>query len=283
MLGTAGISFFRAMRVSIYSTAFNLGTPAVASFDVKDAFSNWSVYADEISVATGDEESAIILNDTARVLGIEDKLKITPVTYARDGSDPFAYGKTENVALQACTGNLLVQQNLDERMVVDPARLEDLYNILQSRSDIAAFWVPNLDLYGARERCLLPCKAKWMIHRRGLYRGAVSFGIKSDGRPDYNLSSTDELIDSKGNLVPTVSLIQNMSLPNLRLYVGAGWPLTMHLGYLSFSDRLQRSLWWKQFWNVATGGDENQHPTSIGEMASRDSVEHGLPLWRTKV
>jgi hypothetical protein len=106
--------------------------------------------------------------------------------------------------------------------------------------------------------------------------------LKADGRPDYNKTSTDELIDGTGNLVPTEALIRDLSLPSLQLYVADGWPITYHLGYLNLADRLDRSVWWKAFWEKATGGDTNKHPTSMAELAARETVVHGLPLWPAK-
>lgn len=269
------------MRVSCYSSAWGLATPAGSSFDVRDALANWAVYADEISVATGDEESRTIVLDTARALGVLDRMVVTPVSYDRTGADPFAYGKTENAALQACTGDLLIQQNLDERLVADPARFPILLHALKGHPDHPAFWIPNLDLYGSPDRCILPCSRKWMVHLPGLQRGAVSFGLKADGRPDYNRTSTDELLDAHGNLVHALSIIQDLSLASLKEYVADGWPLTMHIGYISLGNRISRSRWWSDYWVRATGGDENQHPKTVEEMAARATVPHGLPLWPT--
>lgn len=267
------------MKVSIYSTAFNLGTPRGASFDVLGAMSNWDVYADEISVACGDDESSIRVQEAAVAAGVRDKLKVTRTSFDFT-SDSYAYGRTENAALQACTGDLLIQQNMDERIRVDKVKLEVMHDILnhQSANGVAAFWVPTIDLYGSHEQCLPSVNKKWYVSRPGLYRGPVRFGIKDDGRPCYDRTSTDELIDQHGNLVPTVSLLDDYSVDSLKPYVAHGWPLVYHLGYVSLTDRLERSLWWKAFWERASG-DPNQHPTSVEEMARKQTVVHGLPLW----
>jgi hypothetical protein len=267
------------MKVSIYSTCWGMAGPAAKSFDIPGALSNWSVYADEISVACGDEPSAQLIEAAARVGGYPVKVARTSFNFQ---SDPFAYGKTENAALQACSGDLLIQQNLDERLLVNPQRLSELYHILKGDNKVSAFWVPTMDLYGSVDRYLPPCGKKWYVHQRGLFRGPVTFGLKGDGRPDYNKTSTDELIDGTGNLVPTAALIRDLSLSSLQRYVADGWPITYHLGYLSLGDRLERSIWWKDFWTMATAGDPNKHPTSMAELAARETVVHGLPLWPTK-
>lgn len=267
------------MKTSVYSTCFGLSTPRGSSFDVTDALANWAVYADEISVAVGDNESHAILNAAAYTLGVESKVRVTRTSFSFT-DDPFAYGKTENAALQACTGDLLIQQNLDERLRADKEKLGDLHRVLATTSDLKAFWVPTIDLYGDVTRCLPTISRKWYIHAGGLKRGPVPFGIKADGRVDYNRSSTDELLSQDDQLVPTAALMSEYTLEQLRPYVAAGWPVSYHLGYSSFSDRIERSRWWKAFWETHTG-DPNQHPTEIAQMAMRQTVEHGLPLWPT--
>ena len=157
-----------------------------------------------------------------------------------------------------------------------------LHYLSLALSDTSAFWVPTIDLYGSKDKCLPYINKKWYIHGSGLYRGAVNFGLKPDGRPDYNQTSTDELIDIQGQLVPTTMLVYGSSFDSLARYVAAGWPLVYHLGYLNLSDRLERSIWWKSFWEKATGGDQNKHPTTMAELANREVIEHGLPLWPTK-
>lgn len=265
------------MKVSVYSTAWSVISK---SFDYRGALDNWFTFADEVSIAiplADPDDSEKVIRDYATLRGYNVLITRTP--FPIDGSDPFAYGKTENAALQACTGDVLVQENADERLLVRRERLEELGTYLQNHPEIKAFWVPTIDLYGSYQKCLPAPKRKWYIHGRGLNRGAVNFGLKSDGRPDYHKTSTDELVDKDHNLVPTIALLQDTSLATLKPYANDGWPVVFHLGYVDFAERLDRSLYWKEFWVKATAGDENGHPTSIEEMANRECVEHGLPMW----
>ncbi len=274
-----------SIRISTYSTAWSVVSK---KFDYKGALDNWSTFSDEISIAVPNSDT----DGSAEVIATYAKEKgynviITRTDFKLDGSDPFAYGKTENAAVQACTGNFLWQQNLDERTLVQKDKLAELGGALGTQSlfnsvgRARAFWIPTMDLYGSDQKFLPPIKKKWYGHGRGLFRGAVKQGVKADGHPDYNVTSTDELIDENGDLVPTASLLQNYELENVKLYVEAGFPLVYHLGYLSFGDRLDRSIWWKDFWVKATNGDANQHPTTIEEMAAKEAIEHGLPLWNS--
>lgn len=265
------------MKVSVYSTAWNI---IKHSFNYKESLDNWATFADEISIAVGtsEDDTYIALESYALERGYPVSLIRTSFDFE---SDSFAYGKTENAALQNCTGDLLIQQNLDERLGVD-RRLNELYAIFQIHPEIGAFWVPTVDLYGSVDRYLPPCSKKWYIHRPGFFRGPVKFGIKPDGKPDYNLTSTDELVTAEGDLVPAVRLLRDETIEGLRVYAKAGWPVTYHTGYLSANDRISRSLWWKKYWENATGGDRNRHPTSVEEIASKNTELHGLPLWNSK-
>lgn len=266
------------MIVSTYSTSFRLHLNH--GFDPKGAFLNWMTFADEICVAVGDDESMTIL--LAAVEETRAPVKLIRTEFDLSGADSFAYGKMENAAMQACTGGILVQQNLDERMSVTRERLEQLYIVLRDNPEIGAFWVPTMDLYGDVTRCTSEmCGKKWYISRPGYRRGAVSFGIKPDGKIDYDRSSSDELIDSAGNLVPTVSLLPDYTLSSIRPYAANGWPFVWHLGYLSLTDRAERAGWWSEFWLRATGGDPNGHITDVEVLKRRATVEHGLPLWPT--
>lgn len=269
------------MRTSIYSTIWGLAERPT-SFDVAGALANWAVYADQISIACGDDYSldhvAGLAQDLARRCSCLVTLTRTRFDFT---TDALAYGHTENAALQACDGDLLIQQNADERFRAHPGKLTLLYEALKGNPALDAFFVPNIDLYGSVDSYLAPVKAKWTIHRQGLSRGPVSFGLKADGRPDYNRTSTDEALRPDGQLATTARLLQDNTLEGLQRYVAAGMPITYHLGYVSLADRLDRSLWWKAFWERATNGDPNQHPTSIEQLAAKATVPHGLPLWPT--
>lgn len=266
------------MKISIYSTFWSIQSK---SFDYRGALSNWAVYADQISIAipSWDTESEAPISAYAKERGFP--VSIVRTDFHPDHDDLF-YGKTENAALQNCDGSLLIQQNGDERFRAAKNRLEELHEILQNRWDIQAFWVPTIDLYGSVEKYLPPARAKWYIHSRGIFRGAAPGTIKPDGHPDYNKTSGDEALDVMGNLVPTASIYSDLSIESIRTGVAAGWPISYHLGYVSFGERVERSRWWKAAWEKATGGDQNKHPVSIEEMAVKSSIEHGLPMWATR-
>lgn len=263
------------MKISIYTTAWNA---IKYGFDYKDALDNWALYADDISVAVGPSMDDTL--DAFLAYAKEKNYPVSIVTPDFKTDDPFFYGKMENAALQNCKGDILVQQNLDERWCGDKDKLLLLGEHLKL-DQFDAYFIPTIDLYGAKEK-FSHIGAKWYIHRRGLYRGAVHFGIKDGGLPDYHKTSTDELIDKDKNLVRTVELCRGRDIETVQKYVATGMPYTFHLGYLSLKDRAERAVWWKAFWEKATGGDENSHQTSVEELLKRASEDHDLPLWKTK-
>lgn len=262
------------MKISTYTPLFNV---IEKNFDYKGALANWATFADEISLAvnTSPDGTFETLRDYARFKGYPVSIVQTNFDY----SDPFCYGKIENAALQNTTGDLLIQQNLDERFMADPKVLMRLWAHMQRNPHIKAFFVPVINLYGSNNH-YTDIAAKWYIHGRGLFRGPVHFGLKEDGRPDYNKTSTDELIDENHQLVLTHKLFSGDGLEDLADYVSKGMPLVYHLGYVDLKDRAARAKWWKEFWNNATGGDENTHTSSIEELEKRHTKPHGLPLWK---
>lgn len=264
------------MKISLYSTAWGL---SARSFDFRGSLDNWAYYANEISIAIGSDDGTFEMIDSyARDKGYPVSLIRT---YFDFKTDPYAYGRTENAALQNCNGDVLMQANLDERWGGNKDILRHLGEQLLEESAIQSYFIPTIDLYGSLDKYVEPCKAKWYYHKRGLYRGPVNFGMKPDGRPRYESTSTDELVNDRGELQPTYALLRNLNIQSLREYVKAGMPLVYHIGFLNLKDRATRAAWWSNFWKMATNGDPNNHITDIEELEKRNTFEHNLPLWPT--
>ena len=261
------------MKISIYSTAFNI---IGKGFNHEDALDNWFYYADEVCIAVNKS-----LDDTENVIrkyGLKKgyNLKVIPVDIPY--SDPFCYGKTENCALQICSGDLMIQQNLDERLGGEKELIKSLGRQLLDNDEFASFFVPVINLYGDYEH-FIDFGAKWYIHKKGLNRGPVNFGIKENGRPDYHKTSTDELIDHKGNLLQTYPLCDIANTEGALEYCSNKNPFVYHLGYVDLEERVTRNEFWKDFWEKATGGDSNNHSLDEEELKSRERQKHNLQLW----
>ncbi len=264
------------MNYSVFSTFFNA---IKYKFDYKGALDNWVTFASDISIAvnTSEDETFDAIESYAMERGYPVSLVRTAFDFKTDG---LAYGKIENAAMQNCKGDILIQQNGDERWRADPDVMDMLAMRLYANPGLQAYFVPTIDLYGSKDQYLNLGK-KWYICKPGNFRGPVNFGFKADGRIDYNKSSSDELTDRSGNLVPTMDLLPDLSIETLREYVKFGMPISYHLGYLNLENRLDRSIWWKDYWTRTTG-DENKHPSTMEELAARATKPHGLPLWESR-
>ncbi len=261
------------MKISVYSTAFNI---IGKGFNFEDALDNWFYYADEVSISVNksNDETFLKIKDYAESKQYNLLIEETDFDY----SDPFFYGKLENSALQRCTGDILFQQNLDERIGGDINTLKKLCENLFNQNDYFSFFVPVINLHTDYYN-YIDIAQKWYIHKRGANRGPVNFGIKENCLPDYNKTSTDELIDNDGNLLPTFPLNKIANNLDGIDYFKSGLPFTYHLGYVDLNERVKRNEFWKNFWEKATGGDSNTHSLNIEDYMSKTVSPHNLQLW----
>jgi hypothetical protein len=261
------------MKISVYSTAFNI---IGKGFNFEDALDNWFYYADEVSISVNKSNDETFLKIKNYAESKQYNLLIEETNF--DYSDPFFYGKLENSALQRCTGDILFQQNLDERIGGNIDILKQLCANLLNQNDYFSFFVPVINLHTDYYN-YIDIGQKWYIHKRGANRGPVNFGLKENGLPDYNKTSTDELIDKDGNLLPTFPLNKIKDNLDGLNYFKSGLPFTYHLGYVDLNERVKRNEFWKNFWEKATGGDSNTHSLNIQDYTSKSVSPHNLQLW----
>jgi hypothetical protein len=264
------------MKISIYSTAFNI---IKNEFDYEDAIKNYLYYADEVCLAinTSEDDS---LNEIKKFIidNNYNNVQIIETNFSYD--DPFCYGKIVNAALQACTGDICILQDLDERLGGNKDYLISLCKNFLNTDNAKALFVPVINLYKDLNH-YNDIAYKWYIHKNGLYRGAVNFGLKKDGRPDYNKTSTDELIDEYSNLVPTINIVQFLNFKSPMDYIKLGYPFVYHLGYTDFHKRVKRNAFWKPFWEKATGGDSNTHSLNEEGLYKENLNILDISKWKT--
>jgi len=263
------------MKISIYSTAFNI---VKNNFNYQDAIKNFLYYADEVCLAINKSEDNSLEVVSQYVKDNNLNVKIVDTSFSYD--DPFCYGKIVNSALQACTGDICILQDLDERFGGNKDTLIKVSEQFLKINMVQALFVPVINLYGDFYH-YKDISFKWYIHKKGLYRGAVNFGIKDNGRPDYNKTSTDELIDKDSQLVPTLNIVQATNYKNPYDYIKDNNPFVYHLGYTNFDDRVKRNVFWKSFWEKATGGDSNTHSLNKNDLHQDGLIPTNLPLWKT--
>lgn len=264
------------MKISIYSTAFNI---IKNQFNYEDAIKNYLYYADEVCIAINTSEDSS-LSEIKNYISLNNfiNVKIIETNFSYD--DPFCYGKIVNAALQECTGDICILQDLDERLGGSKENLINISTQLLKSSDIKALFVPVINLYGDFDH-YKDTAFKWYIHKCGLFRGAVNFGLKDNGLPDYNKTSTDELIDENKNLVPTVNILQATNIYDPIKYMKSNLPFVYHLGYTDLHKRIVRNHFWKSYWEQATGGDKNNHSLNVQDLLGKDYPVHNLELWKT--
>lgn len=269
------------MSFSIYSSAFNL---IKNNFDYRGAIKNFTSFAEEVVIAVNSSE-----DDTFRVLSNFQidfpNLKIISCNFSYD--DPLLDGKIKNFALQNTVNKWKIGLDLDERI---PIRHKDLWVMLANRMDsmdIDSWMIPSLNLWGSiyeiKEKVGENLGTKWYLHRDGLQRGAVNFARNPDGTVDTSRSDTCELIDSDGNLVKSVNLIQSIpkSIEDYLFFLENQATFVYHLGYASYEDRVMRNKnFWKKHWKTESGGKEPNHKVHMDSSEFKEkTVRHNLKFW----
>ena len=127
------------MNVSIYSTLFN---PEKELFDVAAAIRNWEEYADEIVIAT-------VKGQTTKVKKYLPKGKKIKIVVDKEISldDPLYDGKLKNCALQACSNEIVIQQDMDERLGGHISEWQSLISQLEIFNRKSAVMIPVIDLF----------------------------------------------------------------------------------------------------------------------------------------
>jgi hypothetical protein len=233
------------MKLSIYTSAFNLHKNGFA--DWEKSFESFSEFADEVVVAINTSEDSTLQSVEALPFS-NIRIVKCDIPY----TDPLLDGKLKNRALQACSGDILVQLDMDEYI---PLWQKDMWyslgRYLLCFDGIDCFMIPSLNLYKDKNH-YKDISQKWYMHKRGLFRGPVNFARKKDGTIDTSKSDGCELIDSNSNLVRwanTSHAIDNNDCP-----------FVVHTGYLDLQARLKRNKeFWLQHWLTESGGDKPPH------------------------
>lgn len=256
------------MKISVYTSAFNI---------VKHGFVHWekslqlsSKLADEVIVCVNTSEDNTI--EAINEIGLEN-LKIIQSDISYD--DPLLDGKVKNTALQACTGDILIQLDLDEYIPENQHSIWKTYAWqLMSDENTDCYMFPVLNLMGSW--CSYKDTGnKWYMHKRGFYRGPVGFARKIDGTVDTTKSDTCELIDSYDMLVRCKTL--SPRIEDLR----SGSPFVVHFGYLDLNARVQRNQeFWGEHWQKESGGIAPPHKVhmNIEEFNGETILKHGISI-----
>lgn len=226
---------------SVYTSLFNYSPD---KFDLIDAFTNWSKYAKKIVIATfpGQEDEILKAIWKDWYAGNLDKKKATIDVVCCETSldDPLWDGKLKNASLQACKSDLVIQQDMDERIggSVDEWNLYGKI-LLENSERYKAAMIPVIDLYKDYSH-YKSIGYKWYLHlKKGCYRGPVNFAMIDESKFDPDKSDTCELVDKNGSIVPSFSIPYFVQRTNIE------FPHIIHLGYLDVERRMNHN---KNFW-----------------------------------
>lgn len=240
------------MKISVYTSAFNI---------LKNGFKGWekslqhsSELADEVIVCVN--TSVDNTADAIRNLELSN-LKVVTSNFSYD--DPLLDGKVKNIALQACSGDILIQLDIDEYI---PKNQYDNWRFyaekLLETDGVDCLMIPSLNLYGDWER-FKDINNKWYMHKRGFHRAPVNYARNVNGTVDTTKSDTCELVDCYG------CLVNSAFLPNDLQWLQENNLFVVHFGYVDFESRIERNReFWAEHWKKESGGTRPPHKIHMG-------------------
>lgn len=275
-------------KISVHSIFFNV---IKTKLEYKDALTNFCQFGDEVVICVNipPEEIDDGTWDAFNQWKIDNQaknLKLIKTTFSIN--DIFWFGKLKNTALQATKYNYKVLLDGDERVPVrDKNRWLAEGKKLQA-SKYKGILIPSLDLYGDlysirwdEEKNFLN---KWYLHLPGCFRGAVRQGVLPNGKINYKITSTDELIDENSNVYMCPFLVSKEIIMsrNRDLYldfIKNHGIFVFHLGYVDLEYKAKINLEvWNEYHNVMTGNIPTNLPRNLNEMF-RLTFPHNQKLW----
>ncbi len=265
--------------ISAYISAFNViqnGLDHLTPLRAALAFFDEVV----VAVNTSTDNTLMAMQSLADQVEYKGKLKVvtTDLVY----TDVTFDGRIKDAALQACTGDILVQLDLDE---VVPPNQYDLWRRyaqnLMARDDVDCFLFPTIDLWGSMDtiRADKGIGCKFRMHKRGFHRGVLQEAWMTEGkRFDTSRSDSCELIDSKGHLVRAMHIVPLQWLNPAMTMMLNGFPFSLHLGYVNFDQRIRvNKAIWADHWTLRNGGRDANVATTR-EALEYPVMKHRLTL-----
>lgn len=280
--------------LSAYVSAFNL---VQNGFDYETALSRACRFFDEVVVAVntsaddtlarlqalersgreGREEAGVYVGPSgewAKLKVIQTDIPYTDITFD---------GRVKDAALQACMGDVLVQMDLDEYVPLNQRATWRAYaERLLFASAVDCFMIPTVDLWGSTDtvRADVPFGTKMRMHKRGLYRGVWEGAwIRKGQLFDTARSDSGELIDAQGRLAPAAHVVSPQLCHPACTQSLNGYPFTVHLGYVSFDQRVRvNKAIWADHWTLRNGGRDAKVAVDKAALESYPTIRHNLNL-----
>jgi hypothetical protein len=263
------------MKFSIYSTAYNL---KAGLFDLDKSIKRFCDFAEEVVIATNTQEDYKILSS------YQSKYPNLKVVCENIPLSDYAFdGKLKNIALQMCTGDFGILLDLDEYIPIDQKPVWQniahkwVSSIADPFSKPAALLIPVIDLIQDVNH-YKSIGFKWYLHTlAGCHRGVVNFAKLDNGKIDIAKSDTTELLDYKGDLIPSSYLFDpNLSESALLSAMKFYNIFVVHEGWLHKEQRAKQSAFWKPHWENR-GGQELQ-VTDLNALYSEEYPFHNLHI-----
>jgi len=264
------------VKASVYTSLFNYSPD---KFDLLGAFKNWSKYADEIVIATFEDQaediSAIVGSEMCGFWNIpEFQIVSCPDTSL---NDPLFDGKLKNAALQACSNELVIQQDLDERVFGSVEEWEYLAHELDKYDYPITCGIQVIDLYKDYDH-FKGVSFKFYFHKKkGIRRGVVNYAKRGD-YIDISLSDSTEPILEDGTLAPYFVDTRFCESSDGKIKFDITKPGIAHLGYLDLDKRIENNKFWKSVWDSRAGKDVEVATTLEKLEEENEAKPHGLPI-----
>jgi len=243
---------------SIYSSAFNL---IKNNFDYRATINNFSSFAEEVVIAINKSEDETL--EKIKDLKISN-LKIVEANISYE--DPLLDGKIKNLALQNTTLPLKIGLDMDEYIPLwQKSMWINLGSQLLEDNEADCYMIPSLNLYRNEDE-YASINPKWYLHKSGLIRGPVFFGLKQGNFLDIEKSDGCELI------YPDKTLARSRIAPtDIDILRSNQAPFVVHTGYLSIKNRiLRQENFWNKHWERASGGlQKSTNPTKEEDFISK--------------
>lgn len=262
--------------LSAYISAFNL---VANGFDYEIALHRALAFFDEVVVAvnTSTDDTLACLQYVAT---IEPRFKVVSTDLAY--TDVTFDGRVKDAALQACTGDVLVQLDLDE---YPPPGQRDLWRRVATQllaSPVDCFMIPTVDLWGSVDtiRADAPIGVKFRMHKRGLHRGVWREAWLSYGkRFDTSRSDSCELLQPDGSLARALHIVPTQFLGAATHRMLNGHPFTVHTGYADLNQRVRvNKAIWADHWTLRNGGHDARVAVDTDTLRGYPLIKHHLDL-----
>ena len=271
----------------IYSSAFNL---LKNSYDYLEPIDNFCSFADKVFIAVNKSEDDTLI-ELVKLTSKYKNLSIIPTDILYD--DPLIDGKVKNAALQFAEENseseYFIGCDLDETLPLEHKdRWRYLAQLFLDYYKWDAILAPSIDLWGSKETVRWEVgnnrKYKFYLHRRGLMRGPVHWGLTSQGYLDLSKSDGCDLIkkDSKelayapridGHLDNITDCAEYYSkIHDELIYV-------VHHGNEDLERKAFRNKqFWFKNWNNSSGRTDVVVETKLEDYPQYNLGNHGLNL-----